>query len=63
MTTWLSFCSARSPREGRRTLPPRPVTWYFQMKEGNVIEAIAFFNTRDLEEFWTCHYHETEPSN
>ena len=28
-------------------------TWYFQMKEGKVIKAIAFFDTRDFDEFWT----------
>jgi uncharacterized protein len=28
-------------------------TWYFQMKEGKVVKAIAFFDTRDFDEFWT----------
>src|ERR1035441_4392548 len=28
-------------------------TWYFQMKDGEVIKAIAFFDTRDFDEFWT----------
>jgi ketosteroid isomerase-like protein len=29
-------------------------TWYFQMKkEGKVIKAIAFFDTRDFDELWT----------
>lgn len=28
-------------------------TWYFQMKDGKVINAIAFFDTRDFDEFWT----------
>jgi len=28
-------------------------TWYFQMKEGKVIKAIAFFDARDFDEFWT----------
>jgi len=27
-------------------------TWYFQMKEGKV-KAIAFFDARDFDEFWT----------
>jgi ketosteroid isomerase-like protein len=27
-------------------------TWYFQMKEGKVIKAIAFFDTRDFDELW-----------
>jgi uncharacterized protein len=28
-------------------------TWYFQMKEDSVIKAIAFFDTRNFDEFWT----------
>jgi len=28
-------------------------TWYFQMREGKVIKAIAFFDTRDFDELWT----------
>lgn len=28
-------------------------TWYFQMKEGKVLKAIAFFDTREFDEFWT----------
>ena len=28
-------------------------TWYFQMKGSKVIKAIAFFDTRDFDEFWT----------
>jgi len=28
-------------------------TWYFQMKDGKVIKAIAFFDTRDFDELWT----------
>jgi ketosteroid isomerase-like protein len=27
-------------------------TWYFQMKEGKVVKAIAFFDTREFDEFW-----------
>jgi uncharacterized protein len=27
-------------------------TWYFQMKDGKVIHATAFFDTRDFDEFW-----------
>jgi ketosteroid isomerase-like protein len=27
-------------------------TWYFQMKESKVVKAIAFFDTRDFDEFW-----------
>ncbi len=28
-------------------------TWYFQMKGTEVVKAIAFFDTRDFDEFWT----------
>ena len=27
-------------------------TWYFQMKARQVIKAIAFFDTREFDEFW-----------
>jgi len=27
-------------------------TWYFQMQDGKVTKAIAFFDTRDFDEFW-----------
>ncbi len=28
-------------------------TWYFQMKDAKVVKAIAFFDTRVFDEFWT----------
>jgi ketosteroid isomerase-like protein len=27
-------------------------TWYFQMKDAKVVKAIAFFDTREFDEFW-----------
>jgi uncharacterized protein len=27
-------------------------TWYFQMKDGKAFKAIAFFDTREFDEFW-----------
>ena len=27
-------------------------TWYFQMKDGRVVRAIAFFDTRGFDELW-----------
>jgi ketosteroid isomerase-like protein len=27
-------------------------TWYFTMKDGRVTKAIAFFDTREFDEFW-----------
>ena len=28
-------------------------TWYFQMRANQVIKAIAFFDTREFDEFWS----------
>ena len=28
-------------------------TWYFQIEAGQVIKAIAFFDTREFDEFWS----------
>jgi uncharacterized protein len=28
-------------------------TWYFQVREAKVVNAIAFFDTRDFDDFWT----------
>jgi uncharacterized protein len=28
-------------------------TWYFQMAEGKALNVIAFFDTREFDEFWT----------
>ncbi|HUB96405.1 MAG TPA: nuclear transport factor 2 family protein [Stellaceae bacterium] len=27
-------------------------SWYFQMKDAKVVKAVAFFDTRDFDEFW-----------
>jgi ketosteroid isomerase-like protein len=27
-------------------------TWYFRMKNGKVFSAVAFFDTREFDEFW-----------
>jgi ketosteroid isomerase-like protein len=27
-------------------------TWYFEMRDGKVVKAIAFFDNRDFDEFW-----------
>jgi hypothetical protein len=27
-------------------------TWYFQIREAKVVNAIAFFDTRDFDDFW-----------
>jgi ketosteroid isomerase-like protein len=28
-------------------------TWYFRMQDGQVRSAVAFFDTRDFDEFWS----------
>jgi ketosteroid isomerase-like protein len=28
-------------------------TWYFRMQQGKVVNAVAFFDTRDFDAFWT----------
>jgi uncharacterized protein len=44
------FDAAATARDG---VPYRNTyTWYFQMKEGKVVRAIAFFDTRDFDDFW-----------
>jgi uncharacterized protein len=27
-------------------------TWYFEMKDGRVVRATAFFDTREFDKFW-----------
>jgi len=44
------FDAAATARDG---VPYRNTyTWYFQMQDGKVVKAIAFFDTRDFDEFW-----------
>jgi len=44
------FDAAATTRDG---VPYRNTyTWYFQMKDGKVVKAIAFFDTRDFDEWW-----------
>jgi uncharacterized protein len=28
-------------------------TWYFQMRDCVVVKAVAFFDVRDFDDFWT----------
>jgi uncharacterized protein len=44
------FDGAATTRDGQ---PYRNTyTWYFRMKDAQVVSAIAFFDTRDFDEFW-----------
>ena len=37
-------------RDGKRY--GNTYTWYFEMRDGKVVRAIAFFDNRDFDEFW-----------
>lgn len=44
------FDAAATAKDGR---PYRNTySWYFEMKDGQVVKATAFFDTRDFDEFW-----------
>jgi ketosteroid isomerase-like protein len=44
------FDAAATTKDG---LPYRNTyTWYFRMKDAKVVSAIAFFDTREFDEFW-----------
>ncbi|MGA7927733.1 MAG: hypothetical protein WCA20_17300 [Candidatus Sulfotelmatobacter sp.] len=50
-TVIILFDAAASAKDGQ---PYRNTyTWCFQMKDSKVIKPIAFFDTRDFDEFWT----------
>jgi ketosteroid isomerase-like protein len=50
-TVIILFDAAATAKDG---VPYRNTySWYFQMKDAEVIKAIAFFDTRDFDEFWT----------
>jgi uncharacterized protein len=36
-------------------------TWYFRMRDGKVVSATAFFDTRDFDEFWQRVLPSTDP--
>ena len=45
------FDAAATTKDGR---PYRNTyTWYFQMAERKAVNVLAFFDTRDFDEFWT----------
>ena len=49
-TVIILFDGAGTTRDG---LPYRNTyTWYFRMKDAKVVSAIAFFDTREFDEFW-----------
>ncbi|HEY1746405.1 MAG TPA: nuclear transport factor 2 family protein [Xanthobacteraceae bacterium] len=50
-TVVILFNAAATARDGK---PYRNTySWYFQMKDGQVVKATAFFDNRDFDEFWT----------
>lgn len=49
-TVIILFDAAATTKDG---LPYRNTyTWYFRMKDAKVVSAIAFFDTREFDEFW-----------
>ena len=49
-TVIILFDAEATVRDGRPY--HNTYTWYFQMTDGQVAKAIAFFDTRDFDEFW-----------
>ena len=49
-TVIILFDAAATARDGVRYY--NTYTWYFQMKDAKIVKAIAFFDTRDFDEFW-----------
>jgi uncharacterized protein len=50
-TVIIRFDGAATARDGR---PYRnSYTWYFEMNDGKAVNAEAFYDTRDFDEFWT----------
>ena len=47
ITLFDASATARDGRPYRNTY-----TWYFRMKDKKVVSAIAFFDTREFDEFW-----------
>jgi ketosteroid isomerase-like protein len=45
------FDAAATARDGKPY--HNTYTWYFRMKQGKVVSVIAFFDTRDFDDFWT----------
>lgn len=49
-TVVILFDAAATARDGK---PYRNTySWYFQMRDGQVVKATAFFDNRDFDEFW-----------
>ena len=49
-TVIIFFDAAATAKDG---VPYRNTyTWYFQIRDSRVVEAIAFFDTRDFDELW-----------
>ena len=44
------FDAEATVRDGKRY--HNTYTWYFQIKDEQVVKAIAFFDSRDFDEFW-----------
>jgi uncharacterized protein len=50
-TVIILFDAAATVRDGKPY--HNTYTWYFRMRNAQVVKAIAFFDTREFDEFWT----------
>jgi uncharacterized protein len=50
-TVVILFDAAATVRDGKPY--HNTYTWYFHMRNAKVVKAIAFFDTREFDEFWT----------
>jgi uncharacterized protein len=49
-TVIILFDAAATVRDGKPY--HNTYTWYFQMRDAQIVKAIAFFDTRDFDELW-----------
>jgi len=49
-TVVILFDAAATVRDGKPY--HNTYSWYLQMRDGQVVKAVAFFDTRDFDEFW-----------
>ena len=49
-TVVILFDAAATARDGKAYR--NTYSWYFQIREGRVVKATAFFDNRDFDEFW-----------
>ncbi len=53
MATRLSRCSMPKEPPGTANHTKNTYTWYLQMRDGRIVNVIAFFDTIEFTDFWT----------